>query len=308
MVSTQSEWVTTATPRCPLCEAEDYAVQWRYGHRAYGACRCCGLAFVQPFEQGTPGQVGEAAVSVTKPSYLRMMVEQAHARAEAARRMAARRSAIYQSLLGRRPARVCEIGAGDGAFAVAYEALGISYVGIDVNPDIVELARSLQRHVICGRAETALTLGVTFDVVFFSQVLEHVLQPRAFLAVARRILADDGLIHLDVPNHDGLSSWTRRLWPRRGEYGFLQPPHHQIAYTAETLAKLLGRTGFRPVWVRAIGNFHDTWGQLTVGPSPVGRLGLRLAGLIGMGSLLVAIAKKDLLWRPEQAWREPKQF
>lgn len=296
MVGAQSDWLMTVTPRCPLCDSEDYAVQWRSGRRAYGVCRSCGLAFVQPFEQGAPDDVGETAASVTKPSYLRMMSEQAHARAQAARRMAVRRLTVYQSLLGRKPARVCEIGAGDGAFAVAYEALGISYVGIDVNPRMVELAHSLQRHVICGCAETALTLGVTFDVIFFSQVLEHVLQPRAFLAVVRRALADDGLVHLDVPNHDGLSSWTRRLWPRRGEYGFLQPPHHQIAYTADTLAKLLRWTGLPPVWIRAVGNFHDTWGQLTVGPSLVGRLGLRLAGLVGMGSLLVALARKDAAW------------
>jgi SAM-dependent methyltransferase len=285
--------VVSDSPRCPLCESDDFAVLWQHGGRAYGTCRSCGLAFVCPFERGASAEVGDASSSVTKPSYLAMMKEHAEARADIARAVAVRRRKVYQSLLGRAPASVCEIGAGDGAFSVAYAELGISYVGIDVNPYVVEVAHSLQRNVVCGRAEAALGLGMTFDVVFFSQVLEHVLEPRDFLAVVRRVLADDGIIHLDVPNHDGLSSWMRRLRPRRGEYGFLQPPHHQIAYTAATLTSLLQKTGFSPVWIRAIGNFDDVWGQLTVGPSLVGRLGLRVAGLLGMGSLLAALARKD---------------
>jgi hypothetical protein len=71
----------------------------------------------------------------------------------------------------------------------------------------------------------------------------------------------------------------------------LQPPHHQIAYTATTLKRLLQETRFVPLWVRAFGNADATWGQLTVTKKKSSRIGMELAGKIGMGSILVAIAR-----------------
>lgn len=277
---------------CPLCDSPNYTIAWEHAGRQFGACDACGLAFVRPFEAGAATEVGAAPSSITKASYVAMMKENPQQREAAAHDRAARRLQVYKSVLGRTPANICEIGAGDGAYSAAYAALGVSYKGFDINPDLVEQAQALGRSVFCGGPETVLGLGLRFDVVFCSQVLEHILAPKPFLCVVRQILSEDGVLHLDVPNHDGLSSRLRRLYPRKGEWGFLQPPHHQIAYTAKTLAALLNITGFRPLWIRSKGNFDKVWGQLTVGPSVVGRLGLRVAGMIGMGSLLVTLARK----------------
>lgn len=276
---------------CPVCDSESFAVAWRDAGREFGECQSCGLAFVRPFERGAADTVGDAASSITKPAYTKMMRERAQAREDAARLMAVKRLEAYSRILERQPESVCEIGAGDGAFSAAYAALGVEYVGIDINAEIVAEARALGRNVHHGAPELALSWNRRFDVIAFSQVLEHVLEPKEFLASVKRLLADDGIIHLDVPNHDGLIPLTRKVYPRGGEYGFLQPPHHQIAYTTKTLRRLLEQTGFNPLFIEPKGNLDQTWGQLFVGDSTLGRLSLRAADWFKMGSLLVALAK-----------------
>jgi hypothetical protein len=129
-------------------------------------------------------------------------------------------------------------------------------------------------------------------VIFASQVVEHVLTPVDFMRRARGLLEGDGILHLDVPNHAGLSAWARRVRPTDGEYGFLQPPHHQIAYTRATLERLVREAGFVPIEIKAVGNTDSTWGQLTVTKKPLNRLGMQVAGTIGLGSLLVALARQ----------------
>lgn len=287
---------------CPVCEAEAFTLTWETNKHQYGECGSCGLAFVRPFELGLTAEVGEAASSVTKPSYLQMMAQHAEERGRLAEEMAFRRLEFYEGILGRKVESICEVGAGDGAFFTAYQNLRVTYVGLDVNRQMVERAHTLGRNLLYGGPEVALELGKSFDVVFCSQVLEHVLEPVSFLNKVWQLLTEDGILHVDVPNHNGLTATIRKVYPHHGEYGFLQPPHHQIAYTRRSLAYLLRNTGFEPLWIRPKSNFDPIWGQLAVGPSSARRQALRVAGWFGMGSLLVMVGRKrNLIERSEYA-------
>lgn len=97
---------------------------------------------------------------------------------------------------------------------------------------------------------------------------------------------------MGVPNHDGLISQIRKIHHRR-DYGFIQPPHHMIAYNRTALAKLYERCGLDVLLCQALPNDDPLWGQLIVSPSGTSRLMYRIAGFLNAGSLLSAIGKPN---------------
>jgi SAM-dependent methyltransferase len=78
----------------------------------------------------------------------------------------------------------------------------------------------------------------TIDLVLATETLEHVPDPDAFLAQARRVLRDDGKLVLTVP------------FAARWHY----VPHDYWRFTPSALRLLLERNGFRDVLVLARGN------------------------------------------------------
>lgn len=278
---------------CPLCEHQQPRIVWEYQGRQYLTCSSCQLAFISPLQRGSQADVGAASSSVTDPSYLEKMKQQSLQREQQAYPLATKRLAAYASLLGHPPQSILEIGAGDGAFSPAYAKLGVDYLGADVSSYIVKEAQMLGRNVIYGSAEAVAALNREFEVIFFSQVLEHILEPQQFLRLIHSLLLPGGLVHIEVPNHDGLFARLRRLSPRGNEYGFLQPPHHQIAYTRHALNFLLQRTGFAPIWVKQKSDFDVVWGELHTEQMGIKQVVLHATTWLGMGSLLVGVARKQ---------------
>jgi N-acetylglucosaminyldiphosphoundecaprenol N-acetyl-beta-D-mannosaminyltransferase len=131
--------------------------------------------------------------------------------------------------------------------------------------------------------------GQTFDAVFMSQVLEHILTPRSFLQVVRNFLVPGGVLHLDVPNHGSLASLVRRI--AGSDYGAVQPMHHLLGYSGRPLRRLLESAGFQIVHLGAHTNDDPLFGQL--GPLRLlSKLQCLASAPIGRGSMLVAVARK----------------
>jgi hypothetical protein len=269
--------------KCPICGMGDP----KHRGRIFYTCTNCQLDFVFPFHQAESYQVGTAKSSVTDAGYLQMMKQYATHREKLARPMAKRRLEEYIKILGKKPVSICEVGAGDGAFATPYKELGIDYVGVDINPDLVSQAQSLGRNVLLGEPDI---LQSKYDVIVFSQVLEHILEPIDFMRKVRNL--SRGIIHIDVPNRNGLVSKLRILKPTNTEWGFLQFPHHQLAYSEKSLRYLLSLTSLDVIQMSAKGNFDKTWGQLSANVPMHKRIALELSGFLGLSSLLVCIARK----------------
>lgn len=109
--------------------------------------------------------------------------------------------------LPRPPARLVEIGCGDGALLSELTGRGFAStrVGFDISPAAVELAR--QRP---GVASTAVFDGRrtpagddSYDLAILSHVLEHVTDPAALLAEAARLAP---AVILEVPLEDNRSA------------------------------------------------------------------------------------------------------
>jgi len=80
-----------------------------------------------------------------------------------------------------------------------------------------------------------------FDAIAFNHVLEHIPDAKRFLAEARRILKDDGILYCGLPNYD---SFMRR-WLGKNWYGWGMPDHIWH-FDASTFERTLRGAGFAP--------------------------------------------------------------
>jgi len=97
-------------------------------------------------------------------------------------------------------ARVLDIGCGGGLLAESLARLGASVTAIDPSRGAVETARAhaetsgLSIDYRAVPAETLAADGEAFDVVCAMEVIEHVIDPHAFMALACSLAKPGGLI------------------------------------------------------------------------------------------------------------------
>jgi len=154
--------------------------------------------------------------------------------------------------------RVLDAGCGDGAFARALAGHGAQVTGVDVSHEAIKRAR---RGGTAGPLEfRVVPEGVAlpfaedaFDVVWAGEVLEHVVDPVAWLADVRRILRWGGRLVLTTPYHGRVT--TVLLGLRAGAFDAHFDPRadHLRFFSQRTLRSLLQDAGFAEVDLRATG-------------------------------------------------------
>ena len=108
-------------------------------------------------------------------------------------------------LAGRQAA---DVGCGAGLLAEPLARLGAAVSAVDAAAENIAAARlhaEGQGLEIDYRAGGVEVLEGPYDLVTCLEVLEHVAEPRGFVAGLARILADDGLLILSTPNRTGTS-------------------------------------------------------------------------------------------------------
>jgi 2-polyprenyl-6-hydroxyphenyl methylase/3-demethylubiquinone-9 3-methyltransferase len=111
--------------------------------------------------------------------------------------------AFYRKVLGGlrvRSGRLLDLGTGYGALLEEATQLGYQAQGIDLSNPLVTKARARGLNVECKSAEEIDEAGA-FDVVTMLDLIEHVPDPLALLAAARRALKPGGELVVYTPNH-----------------------------------------------------------------------------------------------------------
>lgn len=93
--------------------------------------------------------------------------------------------------------------------------------------------------VFCGTIETANFPNSNFDVIVLSDTIEHLADPKQALYKIRRILKPDGVLYINTPDINSLSS---RIFKARW-WGINQ--FHLYYFNKATLNQLLTATGFK---------------------------------------------------------------
>jgi len=95
--------------------------------------------------------------------------------------------------------RVLDIGCGAGSHM---QRFGDTSVGITSNPDEVTLGENIDRDIRLGNVEflaDSLSREEKFDVIWASNIYEHLLSPHAFLVNLKRFSHQDTLIIMGTP-------------------------------------------------------------------------------------------------------------
>src|SRR5581483_9975543 len=103
--------------------------------------------------------------------------------------------------------RVLDVGCGDGQTGrLLLAARPEQLVGVEINPEVAELAREAYDEVLVGPAEAVLGgLDYQFDTILCYDVLEHLVDPWAVLAELARLSVPGARLHVSVPNARHLS-------------------------------------------------------------------------------------------------------
>lgn len=158
-----------------------------------------------------------------------------------------------RALTGRSPGRILDVGCGNGDFLAFLRRHGWDVYGTEFSAAACEMARARGIKVHQGSLTSSGYPDEYFDVVTLWHVLEHVEYPASELAEARRLLRDDGLLIVEVPNSACL---TFRLCKER--WFLLEVPQHVQHFTPATLDRILRQAAMCPVYRQNLRcwNFH----------------------------------------------------
>ncbi len=157
-------------------------------------------------------------------------------------------------------ASVVDLGCGQGTLLEAVRALPLSLrlYGCDLSPVLVAHTRQRVPDAVVREADVeALPFDdAEFDAAFFTEVLEHLLEPLKGLREIHRVLKPGGWLLVSVPNRDWFH--FEAYLARRTRF---QPVDDHF-YTVAELEELITRAGFSVHSVHGAENLYFGGGPL----------------------------------------------
>lgn len=150
--------------------------------------------------------------------------------------------AWWRSILPEGAREGLEIGCGDGDRMRTIDPFLDSVRGVEPDHRAVSVARDRGLDVHEGTAED-LPLAVRdrrYDLIVFTHVLEHTLDPVLSLSNARALLSDDGIMSIEVPNN--ACEGSLRMGPR---WRWLDVPRHLNFFTPDSLRACAEAAGLK---------------------------------------------------------------
>lgn len=137
--------------------------------------------------------------------------------------------------------RILDIGCGSGQLLKVAIEQGWTAYGTEIASGVFEHLSGLGIDAFGGELQEANYPSRFFDVIYCSEVIEHMVDPCSLVREVSRILRPGGLLYLTTPNYGSL---TRRLlgakWRAIGR-------EHICYFTPKVLAGMLKGSNFRKV-------------------------------------------------------------
>lgn len=153
--------------------------------------------------------------------------------------------------------RALDMGCGAGLLAEPLARLGAAVTAVDAAPENIAAARhhaaAMGLTIDYRHGDTGAVKGEAFDLVTSLEVIEHVADPRAFVAGLAAALAPGGLLILSTPNR---THFSRLAMIEIGEgLGSIPRGTHDWDkfITPDELTAILGEAGLRVIDVQGFG-------------------------------------------------------
>jgi 2-polyprenyl-3-methyl-5-hydroxy-6-metoxy-1,4-benzoquinol methylase len=236
------EWIA-----CNACGADSFEHLSRVGEWQIGRCRGCGLVYVNP----TP--FFEPTKSFSRLSLDFQYTRFQHViRRETLEHERAQMRAQFEKLTElagrvRSGGRMLDVGCGSGTSVRAAAEVGWDAIGIDIDPDLIELGRhELEVDLRCCSVMELNEREGSFDFVRMRDVIEHLPNPYNALLRIGQLLRPGGTLLVATPNEGSLAAQLRLLLGgRRDRIATVPPPHHLHGFSPPTLRRLFDRVALR---------------------------------------------------------------
>ena len=233
------------TVACDLCGADDAETVFLlrdYLHHIEGIfrlvrCRQCGLMYLNPrptleeMRRYYPDDYHAYRVVDSRVSFITRLDH---------RYGIIKRCRAVIAYAGLKSGRILDIGCSTGSFLDTMRCYGWECYGVEINTRAANYAREhLGLNVFAGTLIDAHYPDSFFDVVTLWNVLEHLHQPQATLHEIHRIIRQNGLLVISLPNPDCIEAKIfGRYWAG------LDAPRHLYIYSRHTLERALALAGF----------------------------------------------------------------
>ncbi|MEG3618518.1 class I SAM-dependent methyltransferase [Magnetovibrio sp. PR-2] len=254
---------------CPLCHSDELTFWFKTPHSRVERCPSCGLGMLNP-------QPDDATLEGIYDStyFIGSNNERLRAQGNALKRGTARLQLdtiaefLNTDSTEKKHPKLLEIGCGLGNFLYVADQAGFDVQGIDVSQSAVQHANDALGKP-CAQAGLLEDMNLPqggYDIVVLADVIEHVRDPKAFLAHVQTLVKPGGIIFMAAPS---LDSFTARLM---GRYWIEFKLEHLFYFNRKTLSQLLRTTGFEDIRITAghkILSFDYIVGHFVQFPVPV---------------------------------------
>lgn len=223
---------------CPICESSDHKlVSTKDGYPIHLCAKCTGM-FINPAPSDE-----DLLAFYTNYHKSKQYKDKMNSKIKRARSRIA-------SLKRRGDLSFLDVGCNLGFATEAGRSLGYRALGIDVDSDAVQRAqlRFPGAEFRAVGVEEVAAEGHKFDIIYSSEVIEHLAKPFEFLRAIHDVMADDGVLFLTTPDigHFSLPNAVDKLVLWRT----FRPPEHLIFFNKHSLKILFKRAGFECVKFR----------------------------------------------------------
>jgi len=140
----------------------------------------------------------------------------------------------------RKTNNIIDVGCGRGWFLEIAKKRGWNVYGTEFSSKAIEICINKGINMKEGVLNPNDFNGISFDVIFSSEVLEHINNPTEELSNFYTILRKGGLLYITTPN---FNSYLRYI--HKNNYNIITYPEHLCYYTSKTLNTLLQKNGFQ---------------------------------------------------------------
>ena len=218
--------------QCPVCRATGSDFYIRANGYDLVECRACRTVYIHPLPTASEARAFYSDTYNNASSGYFSKVD------KKIRRSRHRIRSLQRYVAG---GRFLDIGCSGGFMVEAARESGFSTVGIDLDRPAIDYARNHYpgNEFYCATVEDLAEMApAPFDLIYTSEVIEHVPDAGSFCEYIGKFLRPGGFLFITTPD---ITHWRRprdvRKWDAFG------PPGHLIYYNPRSLTGLLARFG-----------------------------------------------------------------